>query len=457
VWSAVIALIAIAAPSWARQIVVGPDLIVGDVSEVLRWGTINGITGYTLGSTACNVGTQFVNWDRHSNAHPVIAQSIYRLKTVDGATRFEQLGIGWLKHGFQATNGNLCGTCSGGSGQVLSPGCSDPYSAGLNGSQSLLGPRCEVNPYTGVFPYPYLINWQQIGNATFKRIPVRSVDVDPALNPGAQFVGEVMYVAADDAAAGNGLNNASWRRMVPLTQQDGGWNLGMAGTTRQRRTAVQAWVELDFRVSSQFVDVPGDGRFVVGYRVHEVGDGTWDYEYALQNYNNHRGARSFHIPFGPDVGITQIGFHDVDYHSGEPQDGTDWSVSTGGGLMWFTTPHHIQPNANAIHWGTTYNFRFRANKPPVNGTIELGLFRPGAPGAPQSVTFVGPVPFSQVPPSCPGDANGDGRCDGADLSVLLFVFGQAVTPGTAADFNGDGVVNGADLSELLAQFGRVCW
>jgi len=60
------------------------------------------------------------------------------------------------------------------------------------------------------------------------------------------------------------------------------------------------------------------------------------------------------------------------------------------------------------------------------------------------------------PPSCGGDANGDDVVNGADLSVLLFLFGQSVTPGTAADFNGDGVVDGADLSVLLFRFGASC-
>jgi len=55
--------------------------------------------------------------------------------------------------------------------------------------------------------------------------------------------------------------------------------------------------------------------------------------------------------------------------------------------------------------------------------------------------------------SCAGDANGDGDTNGADLSVLLGQFGQAVSPGTGADFNGDGLVNGADLSVLLSSFG----
>ncbi len=61
-----------------------------------------------------------------------------------------------------------------------------------------------------------------------------------------------------------------------------------------------------------------------------------------------------------------------------------------------------------------------------------------------------------TPPSCPGDANGSGNINGADLSVLLAQFGTNVTPGTGADFNGDGFVNGADLSVLLSNFGTSC-
>jgi len=57
---------------------------------------------------------------------------------------------------------------------------------------------------------------------------------------------------------------------------------------------------------------------------------------------------------------------------------------------------------------------------------------------------------------CPADANGDNQVDGADLSVLLFMFGQPTAPFNAADFNGDGIVNGADLSVLLFRFGQSC-
>lgn len=63
------------------------------------------------------------------------------------------------------------------------------------------------------------------------------------------------------------------------------------------------------------------------------------------------------------------------------------------------------------------------------------------------------VKFVAAPPPCPGDANGDGLVNSADLSVLLSQFGTAVTPGTGSDFNADGIVNSADLSVLLANFG----
>jgi uncharacterized protein (DUF2141 family) len=46
----------------------------------------------------------------------------------------------------------------------------------------------------------------------------------------------------------------------------------------------------------------------------------------------------------------------------------------------------------------------------------------------------------------PGDLNGDGRVDGADLGVLLGSWGLA----GASDLNGDGTTDGADLGQLLA-------
>ena len=50
----------------------------------------------------------------------------------------------------------------------------------------------------------------------------------------------------------------------------------------------------------------------------------------------------------------------------------------------------------------------------------------------------------------PGDLNGDGLVDGADLGLLLGAWGS--TTNAAADLNGDGIVDGADLGLLLGDW-----
>ena len=54
-------------------------------------------------------------------------------------------------------------------------------------------------------------------------------------------------------------------------------------------------------------------------------------------------------------------------------------------------------------------------------------------------------------PACPGDFDGGGLVDGADLGVLLAQWGAC--PGCQPDLNGDGIVDGADLGVLLAGWG----
>ncbi|MCS7272796.1 MAG: dockerin type I domain-containing protein [Fimbriimonadales bacterium] len=51
----------------------------------------------------------------------------------------------------------------------------------------------------------------------------------------------------------------------------------------------------------------------------------------------------------------------------------------------------------------------------------------------------------------PGDLNGDGVINNADLLMVLFAFGSN---SAEADLNNDGVVNNADLLIVLFNFGR---
>ncbi len=56
-------------------------------------------------------------------------------------------------------------------------------------------------------------------------------------------------------------------------------------------------------------------------------------------------------------------------------------------------------------------------------------------------------------PVLPGDANGDGRVDVNDLTIVLTNFGQTGMTWSQGEFTGDGTVDVNDLTIVLANFG----
>ena len=135
----------------------GPDVIIGELIGLVQLdnGAVGGRVGVSLGTDACNKGTVNVNWFAlPSNDHPFIPQNVYRMSGgADNTQRFEQIGQSWGKHAFTAASSNTCGFgCNGVGGDHLGSGCSDAYGPGLNGSQTGIGSRAWVNPFTGSFP-----------------------------------------------------------------------------------------------------------------------------------------------------------------------------------------------------------------------------------------------------------------------------------------------------------------
>ena len=57
------------------------------------------------------------------------------------------------------------------------------------------------------------------------------------------------------------------------------------------------------------------------------------------------------------------------------------------------------PNANAIRWGTLYNFRFDSNRPPQLVGATIGFFKTGAP---MVIQIMGPTPAAAVSVSISG-------------------------------------------------------
>lgn len=366
----------------------GPDVIVGDLPATNAYGTDTvageAIFAYSVATTSCNIGTANLSWQANNNLHPVIAQDMWRLH--EG--RFTQIGSSWLKHGFCALqNTGLCVGCAGGGGclSFLTPGCADPYSAGLNGNQGNLGPRSEVNAFTGVFPYPYTDPGIPTGQGTIaKRMQVKGNDITSGSFPGALYFVSGAYVAQDDSNFGNQANNASYRRVN--VAQTGTRSLSFVGGTEMMSPPIQAWQDFQPTVTLVDVQIPNEGLFIAGYDVTDNGNGTWNYEYAVYNMYSDRSARSFTVPYPAGASILSHGFHDIAWHSGEPYSDVDWVVTEdpGVGITWSTDTFAADPNANALRWSTMFNFFFTCNAPPDPNTATLGLFKPVA-GQPDSV------------------------------------------------------------------------
>jgi len=421
-----------------------PDVIVYDIgydgantNDFEYYGQNSGIAAYSFGTQSCNRGTTPVDWfDAGGDTrHPVIAQNMFRLK--DG--RFEQLGQSWLKHGFCAVSETEaeCAPCLPDSGcDELGVGCADTYWATLNDGGSGRSKR-HVNATMGTHVESAT---GPAGNATIRgRLQVKVSDIDPAQNPGAIYMAEGQYITADDAQAGVSSNNCSWRLLTVNSVS----NITGGGPTNRQIPAIFAWQEFDHQVVVKNVINPEavglKTLYYLAYRVTQVDADTWHYEYAIQNINSDQSASSFSVPVHANVPVQNIGFHDVEYHSGDPFNNTDWpGVEFGGEVRWASTETFNQnPNANALRWGTMYNFRFDADSPPTDGPVTMGLFKPG-PQTSLTVQALIPTVLPHVPVDRKGTHSDPLAGSGGDVTVTLPM---------VADRPGSGV-NPHVLSEL---------
>ena len=448
----VLALGALLACVPAAKVVAQADVALCVLHQVTKWGTSSGITAYSVGTTSVNVGNTNLNWIQNGTNHPVIGQTMYRI--YDG--RIEMIGQSWLKHSFCALQINSAceAGCNSGGGclSFLRPGCQDPYSAVRNGTHSLLGPKYQVDANEGTFTWPHPF---AVGNTTIRgRLQVHNTDLGDA---GSLYLVEGQYVARDDALAGNQDNNASYR-LVNISAAPNYFISLMGGqSTVFQRTAIQAWAAHGLGVGVPDLGVhlakttdSEDGLFWVASKVSDNGDGTWHYEYAVQNVNSHQSGASFTVPVGSGVTVTNIDFHDVDYHSGDGTggvnyDGTDWAVTVGATTVsWATQIETESTNSNALRWGTMYNYRFDADSGPEFGTASLGLYR-GSP--PEALSVVILVPEDSLV-TCPWDCAepSDGEVGINDFLALL---GQWDSTGSC-DIDGGGV----GITDFLALLGN---
>ncbi len=390
----------------------GPDVLVGDLPSIQEpsGGTVGGFVGLGIGTTSCNQGTIDLDWFQYpDNDHPVIPQNLYRMSS--NADRFEQVGQSWLKHAFTALTGNICALgCNGVGGAHLGSGCSDPYDASLNYSQSGLGSRAWVNPFTGAYPRgdsqtPPRNHTGHTHTGTSHRVLVAVSDLDTTLNAGATYYGEGQYVNPHEyvwcqAHPGqcNMYNNVSYRQFsVSQSGNPPFFTFGSVGSTQRMRPAINAWTGA---TTNQIEPEPGvDGIGFVAYKVTNPSAGIWHYEYAVYNENLDRAIQSFSVPLGCGINVSNIGFHAPPQEPGWAADGTvnnagfsntPWATNqTSTDLTWNSETFAQNQNANAIRWGTLYNFRFDSDRPPQAMNATVGFFKTGNP---ITVAIQGPTP-----------------------------------------------------------------
>ena len=379
----------------------GPDVIVGDVNGLAQFGTANGnFVGLGLGTDSCNAGAVDLHWDAlPSNDHPVIPQNMYRMSGgANNDERFEQIGQSSVKHGFTALTQNICGFgCNGVGGTRLGSGCSDPYSASLN-SGPALGSRAWVNPFTGFYPRgdastPPNVHTGHTHPGPSHRVLTDIADLNTALNPGATYYAEGQYVTPHEYAwcqsnpgQCNQNNNVSYRRYNVIGTASP-FSFTPVGATVRMKAAINAWTGATL---NEFQPDPlNDGIGIIGYKVTNTAPGVWHYEYAIYNQNMDRAIRSFSVPVGSGISVSNVGTHAPPQHPGWTNDGTmdnagfssaPWSqAQSNGSFTWSTETLSQNPNANAIRWGTLYNFRFDANTPPEASIATIGFYKNGDP------------------------------------------------------------------------------
>ena len=227
---------------------------------------------------------------------------------------------------------------------------------------------------------------------TSHRILVEASDLNTTLNPGATYYAEAQYVTPHEYAwcqahpgQCNMYNNASYRRFnVSGTTS---FTFSPVGSTVRMTPAINAWTGATI---NPIEPAPGvDGRAFIAYKVTNPVAGVWHYEYAIYNQNLDRAIQSFSVPLGCGITVSNLGFHAPPNHPGFANDGTlgnagfsnaAWtSNQTASALSWNSETFAQNQNANAIRWGTLYNFRFDSNRPPQAANATIGFFKTGTP------------------------------------------------------------------------------
>lgn len=343
------------------------DIAAGNltgITEIARQGIYpDGVSAMSMTSTACNVGTAPIAYRAPmAEEHPVLVMQLYR----EWGGRFEQIGVSDARHEYFALSSSECSVCQNPTdGMSLGAGCSSTTGIGINGDRTLLGPRGEIDPWTGA--------WECAGShfagsvddclrrhggsghgSLDHRLTAR--DQDLGLN-GASYFYEMYFIAEEDLNHQNNLGS----RSCTMVWTGSHWSMATPAQSMLAGPALARWGGLQ-----SWASIPEDGAVLLASKAIDLGNDRFRYEYALFNLDSQRRVRRLSIPVGTNT-VDAIGFHDPDGDASN-----DWPGSVASGVLtWETDPADVDPSSPGLIYGTLYNFWFESDAPPSPGHATL--------------------------------------------------------------------------------------
>ncbi|KAA3641708.1 MAG: hypothetical protein DWP95_06315 [Proteobacteria bacterium] len=316
-----------------------------------------------------NVGAIDVPWYQfftgnfppyNNDQHPYLIWNLYKVK--EG--RFTQIAASAMKHAFFTTNSS-CSATNCGNNHILWPECEDLYGVSSNDNGQFLGPREELNPFTGIwnncgsFFNPGCTGSQTVGaGANGHRMIVKISDLN---DPQAQFYLSAWYVIRDD----NNINNSMGSREMGFVVNGNQVSESQIGVMEQG-PAADRWIstqgfDVPGMTSSFRVLRPGAGQLSVKTKVIDLGGGLYRYHYFVENYDYNPALSALAVPMQVGTNVSQYDFNDVDDNALN-----DWPLNIGTELLQMTAS-----NAHFIDWGYGFTFSMTLSQAPLQGSVRL--------------------------------------------------------------------------------------
>lgn len=322
---------------------------------------------FTPSATLKNVANSDVAWWRKftgsnepylNDQHPYLSWGMYR--EIDN--RFEQIGVSGLKHAFFTVN-TFC-SCAG--GQVLFPTCEDTYSVGNNDSPSHLGPKPEIEAFSGIWKstgsfFDQDSNGVQDTNSNGtdeNRMVVAEADFSD--NELSYYI-SAWYTIRDDV----NIFNSMGYRGYQLTPNGSAWTTtsttGFINGPASDQYVAPDTFDLAGGTASQRILQEREGHLTVAVKVIDNKDGTYRYNYMIENHDYDPRVQTVKLFLSELNTMSDFVFSDADEDSLN-----DWTVTRSGDELVIQSPP-----GNEIDWGILYSFSFTTDVAPDVGQVMM--------------------------------------------------------------------------------------